>query len=194
MLHNYVMEDLPKRKTDRLYRGRVSITGARYFVTLTTDNRVRCLQSSETQRALLKQMETQMADGDLINECAVVMHDHVHWLFELTGRLPLGRVIAKFKRFSPSSVAWQRDFFEHRLRPFEFVEAYGKYIFMNPYRANLVAATDVYTGTRFWRQKHYLFLQSLTAPGCPQPQWLAVAGEHPVEVFCRARLDAPAAD
>ncbi|MGJ8652912.1 MAG: hypothetical protein ACSHX8_06525 [Opitutaceae bacterium] len=100
-------------------------------------------------------------------------------------RLPVGRVVAKLKRFGSSSVQWQRDFFDHRLRPFVYLELYGLYVFMNPCRADLVGVEQVYSGTRFWRPEHFEFMQSLDECGGPQPEWLRAAEEHPVETFCR---------
>ena len=114
------------------------------------------------------------------------MPDHVHWLFELGERLPIGRIISKIKRLSPEPIKWQRDFFEHRLRPHEAIELYGRYIFLNPYRAKLLTHDDIYQGTRLWKPEQFNFTQSLTTNEGPQPEWLNQARIDPLEAFERA--------
>ncbi len=180
------MPQLPKRRTEHLHRGRVSIPQARYFVTINIANRQPLLKPNETQQHILTAMEQLENSGDLINLCACIMPDHTHWLFELGERLTLGRVISKWKRFCPKSVTWQRDFFEHRLRPFEELETYGHYIFLNPYRAQLISVDQGYSGTRFWKPELFQFTESLTSTACPQPEWLAKPVIDPIEKFNQA--------
>ncbi|MGB0417091.1 MAG: transposase, partial [Coraliomargarita sp.] len=118
-------------------------------------------------------MELLENNGDIENICATVMPDHVHWLFVLGARLPLGRIVSKWKHLCPNKIEWQRDFFDHRLRPEEEVELYGRYIFMNPYRVKLAKNDEVHSGTRIWKPELFVFLGSLTPKRCPQPEWLA---------------------
>lgn len=149
------------------------------------------MRSKSLKLELLAAMETHETDGDVVNECAVIMDDHLHWLFELKGRLSLGRVVAKLKTKAVTEVCWQRDFYDHRLRPDELIELYGRYIFMNPYRAKLCSVDKLFEGTRFWRPEHFEFVRSLNGNGGPQPEWLRTEVEHPVEVFVGARLEVP---
>jgi len=84
-------------------------------------------------------MENMEQSGDLQNFCATVMPDHVHWLFQLGGRLTLGRVVARWKNsirklMIAHGLEWQRDFFERHVRQDEYLEPYGFYVLMNPYR------------------------------------------------------------
>ena len=86
--------------------------------------------------------------GDLQNYCATVMPDHVHWLFQLGGRLSLGRIVAQWKAatrkvLAANDLAWQRDFFERHLRENEGLEAYGLYVFLNPYRNNVTSPDNL---------------------------------------------------
>ena len=67
------MHDLPKRKTDRLYKGRASIKHAQYFVTLVTDHRQPSLTSELLLAQTLSTMEKLESDGDLTNLCATVI-------------------------------------------------------------------------------------------------------------------------
>ena len=105
-----------------------------------------------------------------------VMPDHVHWLFQLGDRLTLGRTIARFK-FQTSSgllahrLIWQRDFFEHRLRGSESVEEYALYIFLNPYRAQLINAGS-WPGWWSATVDLFEFWTKLNGDGSPPTEWL----------------------
>lgn len=116
---------------------------ARYFLTLCVRERRRVLTCPDVAAALRSEFETMEGAGDIVPLEWVIMPDHVHWLFELGSRLPLGRLVARFKtqtRVALASVGaeWQRDYYEHRLRPDESADAYAAYIFKNPYRARLI--------------------------------------------------------
>jgi len=82
------------------------------------------------------------AAGDAEILAATVMPDHVHLLLTLGQRLSIGQTIGKFKALAReqgrAAWKWQDDGFEHRVRDIESIEDYAFYIFMNPYRANLV--------------------------------------------------------
>ena len=85
------------RRTQDLYRGRVSLPGARYFVTIVTKGRIRSLFGDSVAESVSGEIERLETDGDVLNICAVVMPDHLHWLLELGGRLALGQVVSKLK-------------------------------------------------------------------------------------------------
>jgi hypothetical protein len=53
-------------------------------------------------------------------------------------------VVANWKRYTARTltVHWQRDFFEHRLRHDESLQAKTEYILQNPVRAKLVARAE----------------------------------------------------
>ena len=115
--------------------------------------------------------------GDTITDACTVMPDHLHWLFRLGGRLTLGRVVARFKANTKMSLAggglaWQRDFFEHRLRAEESVEDYGRYIFLNAYRAALLRPGDSWAGWWCPRPETFEFTGLLGANGSPPTEWL----------------------
>jgi len=83
------------------------------------------------------------SDGDMTLLAATIMPDHTHLLLRLTERLSIGRVRAKMKSLTrtqlrAANMAWQRNFFEHRLRPDDSANSYAYYIFMNPYRKALI--------------------------------------------------------
>ena len=107
----------------------------------------------------------------------VVMPDHFHWLLELGERLTLGRIVARLKSqtragLAGHALAWQRDFFEHRLRADESCEDYARYVFLNPYRT--ARGVKLATPDTWWssRPEHLHFLSMLNADGTPPAEWL----------------------
>jgi REP element-mobilizing transposase RayT len=127
------------------------------------------------------------ARGDTTTLAATVMPDHFHWLFMLGPRLSLGRVLAKFKThtgklLNVAGAEWQRDFFEHRLRESESAEGYGFYIFMNPYRARLIAIGAPWPGWHCPRPDRFSFSSMLDSAGSPPPQWLELPVDERLRV------------
>lgn len=125
--------------------------------------------------------------GDTTTLAATVMPDHVHWLFTLGRRLSLGRVLAKFKSKATSVLAdsdaeWQRDFFEHRLRDHESTEAYGFYVFMNPYRARLVDLTRGWPGWFCPDVTAFRFGSALLGGRLPPREWLELPEDESLNV------------
>ena len=139
----------PTKGHAALRRGRVSIPNAEYFATVCSDQRSTGLASSAVASAILAEMRAMDSDKTWHLRCAVVMPDHVHVLFVLGERLPLGKSIARLKSKTKPPLAtqasdldWERDFYEHHVRPDEDHLALFLYIFLNPYRAGLCARGD----------------------------------------------------
>ncbi len=169
------MVNLPERKTERLRLGRVSLPGARYFVTACI--RVRCPVFSDEVHA--QRVRAAVHDlheaGDWRLLAGTIMPDHVHVLFTLGERLSLDRVIAKWKaraRASKADWRWQANFFEHRLRADEDTEEYAFYIFMNPYRAGLVGANEGWSGWLRGADWRWRFEDALNREAGPPREWL----------------------
>jgi len=115
------------------------------------------------------------------------MPDHFHWLFMLGGRLTLGRVLAKFKvqssrLWNDQTGVWQRDYFEHRLRESESSEAYGFYVFMNPYRAKLITDDQTWSGWYCPEPARFRFVSMLDSAGRAPSQWLNLAVDDSLHV------------
>ena len=71
---------------------------------------------------------------------ALLMPDHLHAIVQIPQKLPIVEVIRCFKQTcaKQASIAWQRDFFDHRLRgPASSQQTY-RYIEMNPVRAGFI--------------------------------------------------------
>ncbi len=150
--------------------------GATYFVTACASKRSLLFAASTACAAIHTACRTLEDDGDAVIRAATVMPDHIHLLLQLGERLPLDRVVAKWKtlaRRSAPHCLWQANYYEHRLRPAESLERYAWYIFMNPYRARLISTDDNWPGWWPVPVNAWTFL-SLARPGpCPQPEWLA---------------------
>jgi putative transposase len=166
----------PERKTARMRWARVSIPGARYFLTLCTQNRVGVLMQEKTADDVRAALHTLQSFGDAEVLAAALMPDHLHVLFTLGERLSVGQVMAKLKTLARdkgrASWHWQQDGFEHRLRPDEAIEDYGFYIFINPYRARLLLMTEAWPGWICPEPARFRFTAHLIPSGAPPAEWL----------------------
>jgi putative transposase len=165
------------RRTLELHRGRESSPGAAYFVTCCTADRSPGLTSPLVARMLVDAVRQSDARGDTRTLAFTVMPDHCHWLFELGYRLSLGRIVARFKVETSEAcrrvpVAWQRDFYEHRLQADETPEDYALYTFLNPYRAGLIHADRCWPWWWPGRCGALLFPSLLSGQGTPPRQWI----------------------
>jgi putative transposase len=170
-----IMDEQPVRKTERLRIGRVSIPGARYFVTACVQGRKPALTGDAHLQRVLSGMKELTSAGDWRLLAAAVMPDHLHVLFTLGKRLSLDRVIAKLKsraRAPDAAWRWQANVFEHRLRAEEDAEDYAFYIFMNPYRAGLIDLNDPRPGWSCGVEWRWRFEDGLSAKGTPPAEWL----------------------
>jgi REP element-mobilizing transposase RayT len=136
-----------KRRTGLLHEHRWSQAGGTYFITCCTVKKQRDLTEQSIVAVLSRAVEQAGAQGDVVTLAFTVMPDHVHWLLSLGARLTLGRVIARWKSQTRAALEifdlhWQRDFFEHRLKPDESVEPYALYVFLNPYRLSLCPSSE----------------------------------------------------
>ena len=165
---------MPERQTARLRRGRVSLPSTRYFLTLCTHGREPVLTDPICAERLLAAWGALQGAGDLVLLAATVMPDHVHALFVLGDRLPLGRVMAKYKALARDlgrvNWRWQQNGFEHRLRENEDSADYGFYIFMNPYRARLIKPSEFWPWWLCPEPSRFAFLGHLIN-GCPPIEW-----------------------
>ncbi len=104
------------------------------------------------------------------------MPDHLHLLVRLTGNLGIARCIARLKsktrpHLSVHDLAWQPNFYEHRLRPDDAIEEVVRYIFLNPYRAGVVSIDAPYRW--FWLgTEDAVWFKPGTNHGRPFPEWL----------------------
>jgi len=79
--------------------------------------------------------------------CFVLMPDHIHWLFALTGHRSLSQVVAAMKSITAHKFGeplWQAGFYDRAIRQSEDLPAVARYIVANPLRAGLVSRLGDY--------------------------------------------------
>jgi REP element-mobilizing transposase RayT len=136
------------------------------------------LTDMEIATVLHKAWDETAAAKDAEILCRTIMPNHVHVLLKLGMRLTLGQIVGKWKTstravLKESGLAWQRDFFERRLRTEDELEPFGLYIFMNPYRKGLVQLNGAWQWWRMDSPALFYFPALSKEAGYPQPEWLA---------------------
>src|SRR5438552_11166460 len=86
-----------RRQTAELRKGRLSLPGARYFVTACTADRRPIFAAPQIAALASATLFRLVRDGDVEWLAGTVMPDHVHLLFALGARLSLDRTLAKLK-------------------------------------------------------------------------------------------------
>ena len=181
---------LSERETSRLRWGRVSLPGASYFVTACTQNREAVFARSAAATKATAVLAEMHAARDATFLAATIMPDHVHLLFTLGTKLRLGQVVGKFKTLvrekGTADWRWQNDGFEHRLRLNDAVEDYGFYIFMNPYRAELIPLTQTWPWWFCPDSSRFLFLSHLAKETSVPAEWVGRSRELGSQLTVRA--------
>jgi REP element-mobilizing transposase RayT len=166
-----------QRKTEELHHHRWSAPENRYFVTVCIADRRPGLMATGLRDLILGRVRESDFVQDTETFAFTVMPDHIHWLLRLGHRLSLGRVVGRFKAetrlgLAETQLYWQRDFFEHRLRAEETVERYGQYIFLNPYRAELLKLDAVWRGWLCPKTAQFEFLAQIDQLGFVPREWI----------------------
>ena len=169
-----------ERGLPSLRRGRISIPHARYFITLCCEPRKPVLHSPSTANTVLDSFRRLHRDGDVEFHCGTVMPDHIHFLFTLRDRILLSQVIAKFKYLTKNvilgdDVAWQENFFDHRVRVDVGLENFARYIFLNPYVSGLIGAEESWPRWVIHREYRPEFLLLLREGKYPQSEWIELS-------------------
>ena len=173
----------PRRRTPNLLKGRVSIPGARYFITICLQRPGGDLTATPANPALADVITALFVPPDAPLLCATIMPDHIHLLLVLGPRLSLAQLVARFKAKSrqilPAGATWQRNFFEHRLRADEPANDYARYIFLNPFRQRLLKPGDRWPLWIIENGAEFDFLHQLDENGCPPRMWLETPPPRP---------------
>ncbi len=74
----------------------------------------------------------------------LLMPDHLHALISFPRETNPTKVVSNWKEIvaKKSGIAWQRDFFDHRLRSHESHQEKATYIRQNPVRKGLVSKAE----------------------------------------------------
>jgi putative transposase len=139
-----------------LRKGRVSIAGQRYLITIVCHRRERRFMSWEAAAAVASKLDDRSLWLDSILLCWVLMPDHLHLLVELGHAEDLPSLMRRIKCVSArvanradgrSQAMWMRGFHDRALRSEEVGVAVARYIIANPVRAGLVEDVGRYP---FW--------------------------------------------
>ncbi|UCO98581.1 transposase [Metapseudomonas lalkuanensis] len=149
---------MPSKK---LRVGRRSLPGQIYHITTSTEGRRPLFRDFTHARIAVAELR-RLHEQNVIDSLAwVLMPDHLHWLFQLRGPIPLSTVVKVFKgrsarqlgtQTSIDGVVWQAGFHDHGLRRDEDLLKVARYIVSNPLRAGLVEQIGDYP---FW-DAHWL--------------------------------------
>jgi REP element-mobilizing transposase RayT len=162
------MNNHPPHSKD-LRKGRVSLDGQAYLVTSVTLNRLPIFADYRLGRVLVNVMREYAEKGDVESHAFIVMPDHFHWLFTLSGECTLSKLIGQVKGATTYRVGqiiapegaptecincrsgfsrdgsgrdnriWQKGFHDRALRRDEDVRTVARYTVMNPVRAGIVS-------------------------------------------------------
>ena len=119
--------------------------GAVFFITINCEPRGRNQLTTPTAAsAIERSLHHQNSCGAWWIHLFLLMPDHLHGLISFSRETPMQSSIQNWKRFLARHVgiAWQRDFFDHRLRHDESLTEKWNYIRENPVRKGLAAKPD----------------------------------------------------
>lgn len=165
------------RLTANLRKGRVSLFCASYFITCVAKCSHKSVIKSIPAQGIMSVIKAMENSGDIDLFCGTIMPDHVHLLVALKEKLSIGQVVGKFKSLtrnflSEHGIRWQRNFFEHRLRPDDRTSHYARYIFLNPYRAGLVQRKTEWPFWMHYANVDFDFMVFLEDGRYPPAEWL----------------------
>ncbi len=165
----------PNKGLSILRKGRVSVLGARYFVSANIADRSRNIATMEVWREF-QAKACALREAGMIDDYAwVLMPDHFHGAFVLK-ETTLGIVLKRLKGglvpiLRKMRVGWQDGYHDHRLRPEEELAPYLRYMLANPYRKNLLPLSETWPYWRLAPEVREWFLP-LTDHGRPHREWL----------------------
>ena len=131
-----------------LRKGRVSLPGQVYHITVVTQDRQPVFAELRPARQLVQALRQADARGGATTLAFVVMPDHLHWLMQLGEGASLSRVVGAVKAVSAHAIGrriWQGGFHDHAVRQEEDLVALARYIVANPLRAGLVERVGDYS-------------------------------------------------
>jgi REP element-mobilizing transposase RayT len=160
-----------------LRRGRTSQTGSSYFLTLCSAGRGAGLHEVDVASRIWSEVDAMVTDGSWAMRCGVVLPDHVHLLVRLGERLSLSQCMQRLKAKTSAvlrtrGLSWERGYFDHHLRPDEPVLSLFLYIYLNPYRAGLVAPPEKWPQYRC-EPEDWTWFSTQLERDLPPPEWLA---------------------
>jgi putative transposase len=142
-----------------------------FFVTTTTHDRRRLFQATKNAELFLETLQHYRGLGHYKLHAFVVMPDHVYLILS-PHRITLERAVGFIKggfshRLASGFPVWQRGFTDHRIRDAEDMEVRRTYLLLNPVRAKLVEAAELYPYSSAFRAEK--LTSGAEAPFLPEP-------------------------
>ena len=127
-----------------------------YFITTATYNRRRLFQVEANAELFLENLQHYRREGRYKLHAFVVMPDHVHLILTpqiITLERAMNLIKGGFShRLASNFPVWQRGFTDHRIRDTEDLQTRRSYLHLNPVRANLVTAPELYPYSSAYRK------------------------------------------
>ena len=137
----------------QLRKGRRSLANQIYHVSSGTLERELVFSNIRYGRVVVNAMRYEHDFGHVESLAFVVMPDHFHWLFVLTGTRQLSICINNVKAYSAKDInrirgrdgkVWQTGYYERAIRKEEDLEGVARYIVANPLRAGIANSAKDY--------------------------------------------------
>ena len=159
-----------------LRRWRCSIDGATYFLTGCLARPLIGLTDDPVATIVQTRLREIEQGGHWRLRSSVLMPDHFHLLVTLSAQTPLPDVIRLFKgplapEFRKRGLQWQKNFYDHRLRPDDKLSQTLLYIFLNPYKAGLIK-TDQKWPWYTCCSEDWSWFGGMTNDSLPFPEWI----------------------
>ncbi len=141
-------------RAHRLRIGRHSERNRTYHIVTSTLDRTRFFANLFAGRIVTNAMRREDEAGHVNTLAFVVMPDHLHWLFTLSGSRSLSKAVGTMKSYSTrrlnehlvrSGQVWRSGFYDHAIRNDEVLVHVARYIIANPLRAGIVRSVRQYS-------------------------------------------------
>lgn len=150
---------IPEKGYRQLRKHRCSQRGYYYFVTTRCFDNKKLFANKDAVQIIFDALD--WLEYHQYIECyfAILMPDHLHLVFQLTGEKSLSQVMKSLKGFTARKIkqhfslndpVWQEQFYDHAIREDEDLIEIMKYCMFNPVRAGLVENPLDYP---HWRSK-----------------------------------------
>jgi putative transposase len=136
-----------------LRKGRASIPGHVYFLTVCSENREAVFTAPQYAVTVSKECCHHRVWLDSVLLAWVLMPDHWHGLIQLGDQNSLSIIMQRFKSITTKQInitshqskkIWQSGFYDHAIREQESIKDVARYLLNNPVRAGLVKNVNDY--------------------------------------------------
>jgi putative transposase len=136
-----------------LRKGRRSVPNQIYHVSTATFDWLPLFNDLRCGRTVVDCLRHEHDSGHVESLAFVIMPDHLHWLFSLSGSRSLSECIRNVKSYSARRIndelgvrtrVWQTGYYDRAIRREDDLEGVARYIVANPLRAGIVRSVGEY--------------------------------------------------